>query len=89
MCENRSLRRSNSMSRDRPMRITRIQYWKTPLTTESSTISAANSNTSERRKPFISESMPLRMANGSAAFMMSVSKSAPMPSAISRRYFQR
>ena len=73
------------MSREVPIRITRIQYWNIPLTIERHTRTAANSKTNWILKPEVSESTPPRITSGSDALTTSFKISDPSPSAMPRR----
>ena len=62
------------------MRMTRIQYWKTPLTAAKPTMAAAIHRTAERLKaPARMASTPRPKKNGTAAARTSLRSSAPKP----------
>ncbi len=62
-----SLRRSNSTSREIPIRMIRIQYWKKPLKMDMAPIIAQNRSIIRSPRPPVSASIAARMANGIAA----------------------
>ena len=70
---------SYSMSREMPMMMTRIQYWKIPLTSDTPMSKPASSKMKSSRKPYVSVSTPYFRMIGIIAAIASFNMSAPNP----------